>query len=130
MTRMRLLMPTRTSVIGLLPGYRYGGKSEMMQPEGSILAQVQEILKEEFELSIYKYQMLEFCKINPFMDIKQEHRMIDMQTEILIALGCSKLFSAVYSYKICPHCQGDKYVWTGDDSYRCPKCNIRGEVRK
>lgn len=101
----------------------------MMQPEGSILAQIQEILKEEFALSVQKYQRLENGRYDTFIGLKHIQNRIDMETKILIELACSKLFPAVYLYKTCQNCQGDRYVWTGDDSYRCPYCNILGEVR-
>lgn len=101
----------------------------MMQTEGSILAQVQEILKEEFAISVRKYQMLENGRCDPFVGVKHAQHRIDMETEILIALACAKLFPAIYLYKTCRQCQGDRYIWTGSDSYRCPECNIRGEIR-
>jgi Zn finger protein HypA/HybF involved in hydrogenase expression len=101
----------------------------MIQTEGSILAQVQEIVKDEFDRSVYKYQLLENGQYDPFVGVKQAQRRIDIVTEVLIALECAKIFCAVHSYKTCKNCDGDRYIWTGSDSYRCPKCNIRGEIR-
>lgn len=100
----------------------------MFYSDGAIIAQIQDIVKEEFERSVHKYQLLENGNYSRFVGLKQSQRRIDIETEIMIALKCADIFCAVRLYTRCPVCYGDRYNWDGYESYRCPKCNIRGEV--
>jgi hypothetical protein len=119
--------------MGIRPaGTGYGGKI-MMQPEGGILAQMQEIVDEEIQNLFNNYSRIEkeildgenyFCEGG----IKVKYSRIEASCAATIRVKCGYLMKAVRNYKTCPRCGGwGNYM--GLSSYEwCWECNCFQEV--
>ncbi len=105
----------------------------MMQPEGSILAQLQECYDEAIKTSINCYQLVEQGKYRSadmfrVWSIRDQHRHIDMHTDAEIHVKCGNLMRAVKLYNECPYCGGMGSVMGLTQYEWCHHCNCFGEV--
>ena len=119
---------------GIMGCVRNGVDDTMMHPEGSILAQVQDIVTEEMKLLFNGYLQIEkgtYFSSNLWIThggFKEKERHIQMCCDAAIRVKCGHLMKAIRRYEECPQC-GGMGSYAGYNTYEwCTHCNCFQEV--